>query len=85
MFSKGPQILNTQANPIKAPPGQPLQIMAAFEDECGIKTATTYFPYEGGQDKVEMILTAGHEKKGTYSATWVVHDTINQKWYKKFA
>ncbi|MCX6708984.1 MAG: hypothetical protein NTW67_05055, partial [Candidatus Woesearchaeota archaeon] len=27
-------------------------------------------------------LSAGNEKKGTYSATWVVHNTENMKWYE---
>lgn len=83
LFEKSvPEIVNTQANPIKVYPGQSLNVLVAFEDEFGVKEATAYFPYEGGFDEVEMILSAGDEKKGTYSATWVVHDTLNMKWYK---
>ncbi|MCX6709180.1 MAG: hypothetical protein NTW67_06060 [Candidatus Woesearchaeota archaeon] len=83
LFSAGaPVITNTQANPIKVYPGQSLNILVAFEDDVGIKEAVAFFPYEGGYDRVGMILSAGNEKKGTYSATWVVHNTENMKWYE---
>ncbi|MCK4588844.1 MAG: hypothetical protein KAT77_00240 [Nanoarchaeota archaeon] len=75
-------ITGTQANPIKVYPGQSLNILVAFEDPNSIESAVAYFPFEGGQDKVDMILSAGNEKKGTFSATWVVHNTANMKWYK---
>ena len=77
-----PKITNTQANPIKIYPGQDLQIIVSFEDDYGIEEAVAYFPYEGGYDKVEVMLIVGNKKQGTYSATWVVHDTENQKWYQ---
>jgi len=75
-------ITGTQANPIKVYPGQSLQNLVSFEDINGIESAVAYFPFEGGQDKVDMMLIAGNENKGTYSASWVVHDTLNMKWYK---
>ncbi len=80
-FSSEPVVTGKQANPIKVYPGQSLNIMVSFEDKYGIEKATAYFQHEKGEDKVDMILSAGYDTKGTYSANWIVRDTLDQVWY----
>lgn len=77
-----PTITNTQADPIKVYPGQSLKISVSFTDEYGIGSAMAEFHHEKGSDFVPMILSAGSRTDGTYTATWIVHDTRNLEWYK---
>ncbi len=78
---EGPVITNSQANPVKVMPGESLAITVEVADSLGISSAVVEFPYEGGSDKVDMILIAGAGNKHTYQAVWLSHDTLNQKWY----
>jgi hypothetical protein len=79
--SEGPVIVNTQANPMKVAPGESLAVTVEVADSLGISSAVAEFPYEGGSDKVNMILLASVGNKHTYQAVWLSHDTMNQKWY----
>lgn len=79
-ITPAPDIISAGASPIKVYPGQELEIIVAFRDSAGIESAYVTFPFEGGQDIIEMSLHSGNEMTGIYRAAWKVHDTAPKKY-----
>jgi hypothetical protein len=76
-----PTIISALASPEKVVPGQQLEILVAFEDSHGIESANAVFHHDAGSDTVDMVLISGTRRKGTYLASWKVHNTKGPEWY----
>lgn len=76
-----PTIISAIASPEKVVPGQQLEILVAFEDGAGIGSASAVFHHDAGSDTVDMILISGNKNRGTYMASWKVHNTKGPEWY----
>jgi hypothetical protein len=79
--TSGPLIISSSASPEKVYPGQDLEIIVAFTDDSGLEHASVTFPYEGGEDVIEMSLSSGDANSGVLKASWKVHDTVLGKRY----
>lgn len=77
-----PVITNAFLDKTKYVIGDQMTITASVEDSKGIKEVKAEIDNEKGTDTVKLNLIGGDDKKGTYQASWTVHDVTGKKIYK---
>jgi len=77
-----PTLISSYADPLKVRPGDSLKIVVEVQDDYGIINAKALFTHEKGTDEVPMTLTGtAPGERYAYASTWIVHDTLNERWY----